>query len=120
MSDTVHVQPDGRMYVCHACPYLENAGKMFLGETGKIERFSEVVLTDSPVEEPRKCLECQATYCAVCHANLLSPDDDVKENWLMKKPDSTSACEYYREFGKVALATRLALSRIYDHKTSSK
>lgn len=111
LTDTVHVQPDGKMYVCHACPYLDDCGRLYLGNTSTIETFDKVVLKKSLCETPEECRNCGATYCTICHATLMKPDEDPREKWLEAKPREKLRCRIFQEFGKIDLALRLACSR---------
>jgi radical SAM protein with 4Fe4S-binding SPASM domain len=111
LTDTIHVQPDGKMYVCHACPYLDDPGKLYLGNTSTIERFDQAVLKKNLCNTTEECRNCGATYCTICHATLMKPDEDPREKWLEAKPREMLRCRIFQEFGKIDLALRLACSR---------
>ena len=112
---TVHVQPDGKMYLCHACPYIEDMERTVLGTTKNIGSFTEVV-SERPEPGPNpECLKCTATHCTVCHASLLKKGEDPFEKWTECATRAPVRCEYYRMFGDIDRALKFAL---LDWKTT--
>jgi len=111
LTNTVNVQPDGNIYICHACPYMSDCRKTLLGNTSEIETFDDVTIKTYPDTMSEDCVNCGATYCTICHASLLRPDEDPAKEWLNVKSREPLRCKLFREFGKIHLAFILACCR---------
>ena len=109
-SSSVHLHSDGKMYICHACPYVVDKQAFSYGSYMELSSLEEVVKTTySPPSQI--CQQCGATYCAVCHVQNLKRSS-VSENlaeWNLVKPTNIARCKYYTYFGFVYYALKHSL-----------
>lgn len=97
-----HLHDDGKIYVCHGCPYSDCAENLVLGDVFKVSSLSSIIKENDVDSISQTCRDCDATYCAVCHALNIDGRFDVKstlKTWNSCKPKFENKCKYYRIFG---------------------
>lgn len=116
-----HLHDDGKIYVCHGCPYSDFSENMVLGDVFEIEDLSSLIKANNAGGRSRICEECDATYCAVCHAlNVDKPADssEMFKQWNSCKPRFENKCKYYRIFGHESRVLNTAYSQwLAEEKT---
>lgn len=112
IDNTVHLHSDGKMYICHGCPYSSNAESKSYGSFMDIDSLAPYLKNyDSSIAENAHCTRCGAVYCAVCHA-MNSYEKTVSKNiqqWNKCKSNSEERCLYYQYFSYMAAALKYAL-----------
>ena len=101
ISNTININNDGKIYVCHGCPYTKNSEIFVLNTTKGIKHLSEV-LNSYMIYENAICEKCYATYCAVCHAATLENSSNPLIEWCDNKPNNFFRCKYYKYFGYIS------------------
>lgn len=111
INNSLHLNTDGNIYICHGCPYVEyDKKKLILGTTSNIQSFNDVLNENIDTNEvPEKCKLCGATYCAVCHVNNLKDSKNIYSDWIKCKVNNTERCKFFEEFGKINRLLKFSL-----------
>lgn len=116
LNGSVHMHCDGNVYYCHGCEYQNGCERFVVCRTSDIERLEDMVNSGFRSDlRTRKCNECSAVVCAVCHVAELAKSDemskDVVGNWTRAMVNSPGRCRFFRHFAKVYYAMRLAMAK---------
>lgn len=102
--NSVFINMDGNIYLCHGCPYVLNNSNFILGHTQDNRKLSDYLLTDtSLLKENEKCIKCEAVWCAMCHVKHLTKEktlNKIYDNWVLCRSNDSNQCKYYQIFGK--------------------
>ena len=113
LGNSLYIDVDGMMYICHGCPYQANKEDFAIGSTKNVQKLEDCILDSSFNDEVNdECLQCEAEYCSICHATLVKHGEDVKEHWIKNRSNDKERCKYYKEFGKIFHALQLRLTQI--------
>lgn len=104
LNNTVNMHCDGSLYVCHGCQYQNCKSCFCIGETKNVTHLEDFLNEGfKPTLRHRKCVECSAVVCTVCHVNELGkcPDKAInyKENWTRIIVNNEQRCRYFKYFG---------------------
>ena len=104
LNNTVNMHCDGGLYVCHGCQYQNCKSCFCIGETKNVTHLEDFLNEGfKPTLRHRKCVECSAVVCMVCHVNELGkcPDKAIKykENWTRIIVNNEQRCRYFKYFG---------------------
>lgn len=112
---STHMHSDGKFYLCHGAPYIEDNERRARFVTGTTSSVSSImdVISSSSIDinaQSHRCTKCGATYCGTCHVNVVDANN-VREDWLkcIAREDK-GRCRLMKEFGKVNRILRLALA----------
>lgn len=99
------------MFVCHGAPY-ERCKQLRLGDIRTDSLADTLQKTHGMPQIPRRCVECGATHCAVCHVKHL-PDEtsSLAEAWIASRGADPVRCSYFKWFGLVSNLLRLSVMR---------
>ena len=104
LNSSAHMHCDGKLYVCHACPYTNRDG-FVLGNTSTVEKLEDAVVSGiQPTLRHIKCVKCGAVYCAVCHVNEISKgndDENWTKQWTVAMVNNQDRCRYFKYFGMI-------------------
>lgn len=111
VSKTVMMHNDGNFYLCHGCIYLKSKSKFILGNTKSVNSLLDIYekmngIVNLEVQNG-DCKKCPATYCTVCHANYVDPDN-IREDWIACMSKDQRKCQCMKVFGLVSHALNLA------------
>lgn len=101
------------MYVCHGCQYQERSKYFITGNTKQIDDLEKSLNNGfRPTLRDRRCVECSAVECSVCHVCELAKTDETainhKELWTKIMVNNQDRCGFFQYFGKIYYALRLA------------
>lgn len=113
VNNSISINVDGTMHVCHGCFYEDNVGNLSLGNVNSIKSLQQIIRNDTVDLQhiPFDCHICPATYCAVCHIKQIDPDKKLQD-WTTCMPDNAIRCQYFRIFGKIHRALNIAKMRV--------
>lgn len=118
VNNSIHVHNDGKYYICHGCPYLKDKEKFVLGETKTDSVLSKLNSGFSSSLRTKKCVDCCAVACQVCHVSELSGSrfaDDCKPNWTRIMVNNPDRCMFFKFVGIVYHSLKMALlKKKYD------
>jgi hypothetical protein len=114
LNNGVHIHNDGNLYVCHGCPYSNNSSVFVIGNTKSVRSLGDVLNDGFDLSlRHRKCVECSAVACQVCHISELDKDisDAVnyKEKWTSIVVNNQDRCRFYKYFGLIYNALIIAI-----------
>lgn len=104
LNNSVSLHCDGNFYVCHGCHFLKNKECFKLGSVEDTNDIENVLNKKFNTKlKHKKCVDCSAVVCAVCHVSELDGDYDKSknyvDNWARVVPNSFNRCKYFKYFG---------------------
>lgn len=113
--NSIHMHTDGNLYICHGAPYLDESKRSKFAVTTtrdllEADDIQSILFRDDSIDTscyPRECLECDATFCGMCHVSVVDPDN-CKKDWAKCICQQKKRCQLYQEFGKTARALLFA------------
>lgn len=109
LSNRVHLDVDGNIYVCHGCPYSKHKQDFCLGNVNDIDSLTTLI--DRDVQSSfrnSQCIECGATFCNQCHVSIVD-SSDYEKTWLSSLGKDKIRCMFFKYFGKVKNAYDMVL-----------
>lgn len=107
------VNTRGIIHSCHGVQYIDKLeNDEFIGSIGDSSWIDKILYSGKKHEAvlPKHCVECEATYCSMCNAQLAlrSTKDTPRKRWHDRK--QSGLCEFYKIFGIVDKAFQVLTS----------
>jgi radical SAM protein with 4Fe4S-binding SPASM domain len=107
LNNSIHVHNNGNIYICHGCAYKDNNLNLCIGNTSNISSFFDVLTSTYHYNSlPQECINCNATYCSICHITHLEPTQDPYKHWLDCRVNNINRCKYFKIFGFISKLLR--------------
>lgn len=109
INERIMLNDDGKIYICHGCPYAKNSNDFIIGYTNKIKSLFDIMLFNHNVDQLKdSCKKCGAEICTNCHITMCN-SKMWEKTWTTFFDSNHCRCNFFKMFGIIKHAMNLAI-----------